>query len=307
MKKLRTLKLRGHLREQDCKYAPAERNVTRWSSTYDLISSFQKLSPFFTPMLQDLRVKDKTLYNEFNLVLAPINHDAIAGLMEKLRALHDATILLQGNDITLHLARKCFEILSQVFPSLADQLSPTALIVKNPSFESAIAKLQSGNEADLLPEELEQVSRYKRVNVATSNSVTAAVDYANVGYAELNINELLNKESAEIAAKKQRTDSYMCVNHVLPTSNIVERLFSGAKLVYSDLRSSLTPEHLEMVLYLQHNREYWGLEDIERLRCRKRRGGLVDLVTILGIENPADESNVVDQQVIELFEEDEGL
>ena len=50
-----------------------------------------------------------------------------------------------------------------------------------------------------------------------------------------------------------------------------------------------------------------GLEDIERLRCRKRRGGLVDLVTILGIENPADESNVVDQQVIELFEEDEEL
>jgi hypothetical protein len=45
----------------------------------------------------------------------------------------------------------------------------------------------------------------------------------------------------------------MDVSFIPPTSNMVERLFSTAKLIYSDLRHSTKPEVLEAILFLHVN------------------------------------------------------
>jgi hypothetical protein len=58
------------------------------------------------------------------------------------------------------------------------------------------------------------------------------------------------------------------VNHVYSTTNIVERLFSRAKIVLSDLRNRMTPRHLEDVLYLRVNRHLWNEGTIQAIMDR---------------------------------------
>jgi hypothetical protein len=66
---------------------------------------------------------------------------------------------------------------------------------------------------------------------------------------------------AERALKRVRVQDkiYQNLSFICPTSNVVERLFSTAKLVFSDLRRSLLPRNLEMLLFLKLNRDLWDL------------------------------------------------
>jgi hypothetical protein len=48
------------------------------------------------------------------------------------------------------------------------------------------------------------------------------------------------------------------LKHCLTTSNIVERLFSRAKLILSERRKSMSPYHLELLLFLRANQELWN-------------------------------------------------
>ena len=42
-----------------------------------------------------------------------------------------------------------------------------------------------------------------------------------------------------------------------PTTNIVERANSQAKLIITDRRSSLSPDTVNMLMILKHNRSLW--------------------------------------------------
>ena len=42
-----------------------------------------------------------------------------------------------------------------------------------------------------------------------------------------------------------------------PTTNIVERANSHAKLIITDRRSSLSPDTVNMLMILKHNRSLW--------------------------------------------------
>jgi len=78
-------------------------------------------------------------------------------------------------------------------------------------------------------------------------------------------------EAAERDFKRQRLDAespkidYVPLLHVSPTSNVVERLFSQAKLVYSDARKSLKLDTFEMILYLKRNRHFWDVHAIDQI------------------------------------------
>ena len=50
---------------------------------------------------------------------------------------------------------------------------------------------------------------------------------------------------------------YKDINWIPPTSNIVERLFSRAKLNLTDLRSRMEPRTFEALLYLHCNESLW--------------------------------------------------
>ena len=45
-----------------------------------------------------------------------------------------------------------------------------------------------------------------------------------------------------------------------PTSNVVERLFSWAKMVLSDHRMSMLPINFEETLFLYINERFWDID-----------------------------------------------
>lgn len=53
---------------------------------------------------------------------------------------------------------------------------------------------------------------------------------------------------------------YRSFKHVLPTTNIVER---RAKIVMTDLRQSMTPRNLELLMMLRVNRFLWDVHTVE--------------------------------------------
>ncbi|EGZ29118.1 hypothetical protein PHYSODRAFT_375103, partial [Phytophthora sojae] len=71
------------------------------------------------------------------------------------------------------------------------------------------------------------------------------------------------KQSFVSAAYKRRKTtkknaSYVDVSYIPPTSNVCERFFSSAKLVYSDLRKKMDYETLEDVMMLKYNGALWN-------------------------------------------------
>lgn len=67
------------------------------------------------------------------------------------------------------------------------------------------------------------------------------------------LNALRKRKSAKIT----KIDNYMDTRFILPTSNLVERLFSCVGLTFDDLRQNLSPVNLEMQIFLNCNKRFW--------------------------------------------------
>jgi hypothetical protein len=73
---------------------------------------------------------------------------------------------------------------------------------------------------------------------------------------------------AERALKRQRVQGitegskYINMRFLLPTSCVVERLFSLAKRVFSPHRRRLSTKTLEALLFLNQNRQLWNLSTV---------------------------------------------
>ncbi|EGZ06100.1 hypothetical protein PHYSODRAFT_532032 [Phytophthora sojae] len=74
------------------------------------------------------------------------------------------------------------------------------------------------------------------------------------------------------AYKRRKTTkknaSYVDVSYIPPTSNVCERFFSSAKLVYSDLRKKMDYETLEDVMMLKYNDALWNTYTVQSICAR---------------------------------------
>ena len=70
---------------------------------------------------------------------------------------------------------------------------------------------------------------------------------------------------------------YRSVNHMFSTTNIVEPLFSRAKIVLSDLRNRMLPRYLKDILYLQVNRLLWNEVTIQMVMDRPQPALVVEV------------------------------
>ena len=67
-------------------------------------------------------------------------------------------------------------------------------------------------------------------------------------------------------ARKRRkliVSKYRPMQHISPTSNVCERLFSRAKLIMRPHRKMMTPYHLDMLIFLRSNKELWDSTTVE--------------------------------------------
>ena len=237
MKKLRSCSKAGALR-LETSLKPVINNATRWSSTFCMIARYISIERFL----------DRTDRDIIHLLLTAPEHEEVRMLEVHLKQINDVTVLLQGDAITLSTARVLLDgIVSLNLPG-ADpnqHITANAAIVRFPDFESGIIKLLNDQASELSAEEAEEVSVFIKMDVDHQDQQYE--ESGNYAIALLNRNKRRKKEASK----------YVDLSFIPATSVLCEREFSQSSLVYSELRQSMTPLHLECVLYLKHNHLLW--------------------------------------------------
>lgn len=130
------------------------------------------------------------------------------------------------------------------FPVFGSYLGPEADIIKDKAFEKAITKLQRNSSAlDLTQDEQATVQLFREFEEPSASTIAlTAVEKA--------------REN-----KKRRVvfSPYRSVSHVLPTSNIIERRFSQAKM---------DPENWDTLLFLKYNKCRWSILTVQAFLCQ---------------------------------------
>ena len=73
---------------------------------------------------------------------------------------------------------------------------------------------------------------------------------------------LAQQVEAEIKNVKDKS-AYIDLNWILPTSNMVKRLFSRFKYVLTLLRNSMSPITFEEIMFLKMNEIMWGDKTVQ--------------------------------------------
>ncbi|RHY69411.1 hypothetical protein DYB34_008694 [Aphanomyces astaci] len=220
-------------------------SATRWSSTFNMLKRYIELKPFL------LAIADDSIDV---LRLNVVEDREVTALLVTLEDLNSITLALQGDESSLLEVRQIFDTVIEDYPDAVGRLGPSARVVKNPCFESAIVKILHGTETTMTAEECESVIKLR--NEETIESSAAAVA-PSVMYL------------AERALKKKKvtrvTSGFLDCRFLCPTSNMCERFFSSTKLAIGDRRCSMTPKNFEEQMFLHANINLWTIEDVQEM------------------------------------------
>ncbi|KAF0708669.1 hypothetical protein AaE_013120 [Aphanomyces astaci] len=203
------------------------RNVTRWSSTFAMVSRYRELRPFLQ------RIDD----DDIAALMLTAREDRQADeLLNSLTDLDSVTLLLQRENLYLDEVRSVFDVVLDEHPAMNYSNCP---------------KCKNCREFDLTPQErASAVSLLKRS--ATREATTAPAS-------------TLAERAAIRMANAPAASDYMDLRFLRPTSNICERFFSVVKHALSDNRSRILPKNIEAQMFLHFNAEFWTAEDIRDL------------------------------------------
>lgn len=246
---LKTLKNSSLLRTKTNLKAE-RRNKTRWSSLYKMIKKW-------------LKIKDKVAAIEewpdevLDLIPDATENRKLVEYMQKLKDFESVSKKLQGSGekrMTVFAAR---EVLDQLIRDHGEEFPLTAVkrdaaIIQNKHFENAIYKIQAGLEGSMDQREKNSVKIFLKP-VADNTEVGDEYKLAEEeDYADRALRVAEQRKRRRVSASKYRP-----TDHVSPTTNIVERANSQAKLIITDRRSRLSPDTVNMLMILKHNRSLW--------------------------------------------------
>ena len=255
MKKLRTLKNSAKLRKL-CKFRPILPVVTRWLSTYNMLARYMKLHPYLSD------VGNRWERAVAIKVLSVEEFQTVEALLNSMKQFRYFSLELQRSDVDMTDTRDLLDCIIASNPGIELYIGPRAPIVYSTDFEAGVIKIQRKADHDLSDAEKNAVKCFLKPSVHRNHNETTTSSGEDA------------VETLEALRKRRRienhTSLYADVKHVLPTSNICERLFSRAKLTYSALRKNMLPVHLEEVLYLLVNKHLWNERVIEKVLVRER-------------------------------------
>jgi hypothetical protein len=243
---------------------PVTEQDTRWGSTYHMLLKYLKLLPFLPQcafsdatkaffltedededirllcnQLQEVEIRSKFLQGDY----CDVDEDDDDAETKKEKAdARDAK--KKRTPLTLLSSRIVFDQLLDLFPSMKSHLAGDAPIVHNRDFENAVIKIQTNKEDKLTPLEKRAVKVF----------LLAPNVEEDVG--EENFTEMMARLEEEAKAPKGKS-KYRSLAHISPTSVVVERLFSRAKLIMTPHRRCMDPSTLEMLLLLRYNKDLW--------------------------------------------------
>jgi len=132
-------------------------------------------------------------------------------------------------------------------------------LINNPNFEKGIVKVQRGNEGNLTAAEASAIKRFQLPRAEDAEEDVAHADETDENFADT----ILNKRP------KTSLSKYRSLKHLSATSNVCERLFSKAKRIMTDQRSSMHAGTLERLLFLYANASLWDVHLIDEMISRK--------------------------------------
>lgn len=249
MGRLKGLKLSGLLRDMT-HLRPIQRNITRWSSTADMVSRYLQLKHHLAHLESSHELIDHL----------PSVREAndLAVLDVTLSKLNSVTKALQRKSLDLGDVRTLFDEVIKLHPLMTKYLAVDAKIVHSPHFENAVVKILDGQQNKLSAAEAASVVKLKAQNCTKDEApveCTSSDDF---------VEALLKRRKVE----KEDPNLYMDCHFLLPTSNIVERFFSLAGQAFSDDRQRLLPLNLEMQLFLNMNKAMWNEETLMKVMVR---------------------------------------
>ena len=183
--------------------------------------------------------------------------DAVRALVTVCDEFYGYTLLLQDSILGLHEVRALFDALVERYPAMAHYLAKDADIVHDATFEGTAAKVLNGDLASLTRMEKVALGMFKRPIHHPEPVDSHAFDLDPKSYA---VKVIKNKRQC---FSEPVDNPYMDLRFILPTSNIVERVFSKAKLVYSDRHQRLMPVTFEAIMFLAVNRHLWDASMVE--------------------------------------------
>jgi hypothetical protein len=254
MTKLRTLKNSAKLR-RFTRYRAENQNATRWTSVNAALAKFKILEPF----LPQCAFEVQTL----QYIPNAIESNRIAAILASDQAFFSASNALQrGGDKQLELVhvRSLFDKLIRQHPDCREHLRADAEIVHSTNFESAVCKVQALDERLLNSNEKKAIKRFlisPRDPDGASESESEN-DHTDDDWAQDIIDDTNARKRRKLIVSKYRP-----MQHISPTSNVCERLFSRAKLIMRPHRKMMSPYHLEMLIFLRCNKELWDATTVE--------------------------------------------
>ena len=250
LKKANTLKLAANVRALTS-YSCVRENVTRWSSTFQMISQFLKIQAelISTVKLQPMFPTHAEI-------------EVLTRAHRSLKQFDRVTVMpLQKSTMSFIRSREIFDAVLQNFPQLTQYLAADADIVKSPLFEKSTVQMAKG--LSLSNQEREAISGILMpISDCTATSEAEAVTDSSLGESAGEDEEEDYDNILEQRLKRQKTDTedhrtYWNVEMITGTSVNCERHFSLAKHILTATRKQTTPAMFKALLILKVNRKWW--------------------------------------------------
>ncbi|ETN15136.1 hypothetical protein PPTG_22082 [Phytophthora nicotianae INRA-310] len=169
-----------------------------------------------------------------------------------LKSVESVAKALQGRDVDLLDVRQWFDELIALKPQFETHLGSRAEIVHSPDFESGCVRVLRGRQNRLTRAEKTALGPF----VKLAGDATVESDNEDLSFVER------HRKRRRIAG---RAVSYEQLKTIPPTSNVVERFFSAARVTFGHQRQGLQPATLEMILFLRENRGYWDSSTVNSI------------------------------------------
>lgn len=191
------------------------------------------------------------------LFLSAVDHVDADELVGDLKIFEKVNKALQGQGkskdsprLTVAQSRGLLDKLIDRFPEHNfTKITKNGPLGTHPVWENAIIKLQNNQDDRLSAAEKREVRIYLHPDAPPELNQDSDDEDFNVG-------DILSHQEKEAEARSRKT-RYRSTKHIFTTSVIVECLFSRAKLILEDKRKSMSPWHMELILFLYSNRDLW--------------------------------------------------
>ena len=161
--------------------------------------------------------------------------------------------MLQKKSTTLADARDMQDETVVRYPELGPKLSSTAKIIHSVMFETAVYRVQCGDDSSMTECERACVRSLLIENPPSSPTPTSVSDSI-----------VESSKKRRLVGERKPTSRYIDTRFIQPTLNLCERFFSHAGRSASDVRGRLSAENLEAQLFLHFNQDFWGVSDVQR-------------------------------------------